>query len=302
MTGPDDTAIDRPATPPPAVLRGALVAAVAITIVIAMASFVLSFSVLWDLATMAGLPHQLSWLWPVVVDGTILQATISVVALAPYEQQRRGRRFFWAVLGVSALVSVASNAVHAVVAATADLPPMLAAAIATAAPISLLAATHGIAVLSKLKVETPAVEVTSTKDVITVVDQVRTVEVELIGEPEEQAPQPVTEQVPSVVDEPGKHHITDDTWDRVAAQLERDQLTTRPVAEVTKILQLRYAHDMSKTQIARELALHHSTVGRVLDAAASVLRPQPAGAHLDMAPRPSRPRKDPAAGVLTAVR
>ena len=295
MTGPNETALDISAAPPAAVLRGALVSAVAITVVIAMASFVLSFSVLWDLATMAGLPHQLSWLWPVVVDGTILQATISVVALAPYEQQRRGRRFFWAVLGVSALVSVASNALHAVVAAPADLPPMLAAAIATAAPISLLAATHGIAVLSKLKVGTPAV---APATAVEVVDSVHEVEPDV--EPEAQASQSVADDAPPVVDEPGKHHITDDTWDRVAAQLERDQLTTRPLAEVTKILQLRYSRDMSKTQIARELALHHSTVGRVLDAAASVLRPQPA-AHLDIAPR-SRPRKDPAAGVLAAVR
>lgn len=298
MTGPNETAIDTPAAPPAAVLRGALVSAVAITVVIAMASFVLSFSVLWDLATMAGLPHQLSWLWPVVVDGTILQATISVVALAPYEQQRRGRRFFWAVLGVSALVSVASNAVHAVVAASADLPPMLAAAIATAAPISLLAATHGIAVLSKLEVGMPSA--TS----VAVIDEVQETRVVSESEPESEieaeVPQPVTNDAPPTADEPGKHHLPNDTWDRVAVQLERDQLTTRPIAEVTKILQLRYSRDMSKTQIARELALHHSTVGRVLDAAATVLRPQPA-AHLEITPR-TRPRKDPAAGVLAAVR
>ena len=58
-----------------------LAGAVSITAIIVVSSFVLSFATLRDLAVMAGIANELSWLWPVVVDGTILQATISVIAL-----------------------------------------------------------------------------------------------------------------------------------------------------------------------------------------------------------------------------
>jgi hypothetical protein len=139
------------------VLRSVLVTAVCITTVIGVASFVLSFAALWDLATMAGVPRSLSWLWPVIVDGTILQATIAVIALASYPDQASGRRFFWGVLFVAASVSVAANALHAFISGAGSLPPALSAAMATVAPISLLAATHGLAVLVRVPGRAPAV-------------------------------------------------------------------------------------------------------------------------------------------------
>lgn len=132
------------------VLRATLVSAVVITTVIGIASFVLSFAALWDLATMAGVPRELSWLWPVIVDGTILQATISVIALAQFDDQRSGRRFFWAVLVIAALVSIGANAMHAFISQAGTLHPALSAAIATVAPVSLLAATHGLGILVRI--------------------------------------------------------------------------------------------------------------------------------------------------------
>lgn len=132
------------------VLRATLASAVVITTVIGIASFVLSFAALWDLATMAGVPRSLSWLWPVIVDGTILQATISVIALAQFEDQRNGRRFFWAVLVIAALVSIGANAMHAFISEAGMLHPALSATIATVAPVSLLAATHGLGILVRL--------------------------------------------------------------------------------------------------------------------------------------------------------
>lgn len=139
------------------VLRATLVSAVVITTVIGIASFVLSFAALWDLATMAGVPRNLSWLWPVIVDGTILQATISVIALAQFKDQRGGRRFFWGVLVTAALVSIGANAMHAFISQTGTLHPALSAAIATVAPVSLLAATHGLGILVRIP-SVPAVE------------------------------------------------------------------------------------------------------------------------------------------------
>ena len=137
------------------VLRATLISAVVITTVIGIASFVLSFAALWDLATMAGVPRSLSWLWPVIVDGTILQATISVIALAQFEDQRSGRRFFWGVLITAALVSISANAMHAFIADAGMLHPALSAAIATVAPVSLLAATHGLGILVRVPAESP---------------------------------------------------------------------------------------------------------------------------------------------------
>ena len=132
------------------VMRATLISAVVITTVKCIASFVLSFAALWDLATMAGVPRTLSWLWPVIVDGTILQATISVIALAHLDRHHSGRRFFWAVLIIAALVSIGANALHAFISQSGTLHPALSAAIATVAPVSLLAATHGLGILVRV--------------------------------------------------------------------------------------------------------------------------------------------------------
>jgi hypothetical protein len=54
-----------------------------------------------------------SWLWPLIIDGTIILATLGIVALAPYRDQLRNRGFFWVVLGIAALVGVGGNVLHA---------------------------------------------------------------------------------------------------------------------------------------------------------------------------------------------
>ena len=97
-----------------------------------------------------GIPGQLAWLWPMIVDGTILQATMAVVALAGHQDQERSRRYFWIVLSSSAAVSVGANALHAVIPGSMPLSPWLAAAIAVVAPVSLLATTHGLSLLIRV--------------------------------------------------------------------------------------------------------------------------------------------------------
>ncbi len=57
-------------------------AAMAITFLIASASFVLSFSALWELATMAGIPSDRSWLMAVIIDAMVIQSTMSLVLAA----------------------------------------------------------------------------------------------------------------------------------------------------------------------------------------------------------------------------
>ncbi|MFE9583202.1 DUF2637 domain-containing protein [Nocardia sp. NPDC006044] len=123
-------------------MRWARWSAVVIIVVIGAAAFVLSFAALRDLAILANTPKRWAWLFPVIVDGTIIQATISALVLAKSPE----RKWFLWVLGTGALVSIAGNSLHAV-AAGRILPWWASALVAAIAPISLLVDTHGLAML-----------------------------------------------------------------------------------------------------------------------------------------------------------
>jgi DNA-directed RNA polymerase specialized sigma24 family protein len=56
--------------------------ALAMTVLLAACAFVLSFDALRDLAVRAGIREQLAWLWPIAVDVTIAQATLSLLSLS----------------------------------------------------------------------------------------------------------------------------------------------------------------------------------------------------------------------------
>nr|WP_172687875.1 DUF2637 domain-containing protein [Prescottella equi]ARX59560.1 putative bacteriophage excisionase [Prescottella equi] len=133
-------------------------AALTLTSMICLASFILSFVALADLLHMTGQPRELSYLFPVIIDGTILQATISILWLAGNDDRGKERRFFWTVLAVAAGVSIAGNALHAWVSHAPDFDPLLAAAISTIPPISLLAASHGLTILARTPKRAPAGE------------------------------------------------------------------------------------------------------------------------------------------------
>jgi hypothetical protein len=116
--------------------------AVLVTVTVGSAAFALSFAALRQLAIMAHVPAELAWLWPVIVDGTIIQATVSVLVLAASPQRRS---FLW-VLAAGVGVSITGNSVHAALVGH-GLPWWAAALIAAVAPVSLLVDTHGLAVL-----------------------------------------------------------------------------------------------------------------------------------------------------------
>lgn len=123
--------------------RLAVGTAVAGTVFIAAGAFWLSFTALADLARRSGIDAGQAWAWPLIVDGLIVVATVAVVALAG----RRGAWYPWLLLAGGALVSVTANALHAVVAADADVPAVLAACVAAVPPLVLLASTHLTVVL-----------------------------------------------------------------------------------------------------------------------------------------------------------
>ncbi|KDS92790.1 excisionase [Dermabacter hominis 1368] len=118
--------------------------AVAGTVFIAIGAFWLSFTSLADLAARSGIGAGQAWAWPLIVDGIIVVATVAVVALAG----QKAAWYPWALLIGGAVVSVTANALHAIVAADADVPALLAAAIAAVPPVVLLAITHLTVILT----------------------------------------------------------------------------------------------------------------------------------------------------------
>lgn len=122
----------------------AVVTAVAGTVFIAAGAFWLSFTSLADLARRSGIGVGQAWAWPLIIDGIIVVATVAVVALAG----NRSAWYPWALLIGGAVVSVTANAIHAVVAADADVPGVLAGAVAAVPPVVLLAITHLTVILT----------------------------------------------------------------------------------------------------------------------------------------------------------
>lgn len=132
--------------------RLAVSTAVVGTVLIATAAFWLSFTALRDLAHRSGVSAGQAWAWPLIVDGLIVVATVAVVAL----DGRQAWWYPWLLLAAGAAVSVAANALHATVAADADIPRVLAACVAAVPPLVLLASTHLTVVLLRSHTATGA--------------------------------------------------------------------------------------------------------------------------------------------------
>ncbi|WP_225732447.1 MULTISPECIES: DUF2637 domain-containing protein [unclassified Nocardia] len=52
------------------------------TVLIAAGAFWLSFTALRALAVLAGIPEREAWLWPLIIEGSMAQATVALLALA----------------------------------------------------------------------------------------------------------------------------------------------------------------------------------------------------------------------------
>lgn len=126
----------------------ALIVGIALTVGIAGSSFWLSFAALRELAVMAGTDAGRAWVLPVVLDGAIIATTVIGLALSHHTDVRtiRGRRFVFAVLTVAAGASILGNGYHATLTQN-TVPAIVAAGIATVAPLFLLAMTEVLAVI-----------------------------------------------------------------------------------------------------------------------------------------------------------
>ncbi|MBF6438842.1 DUF2637 domain-containing protein [Nocardia cyriacigeorgica] len=168
--------------------------AVVTIIAVGVAAFVLSFASLRDLAILAHVPSRWAWLFPVIVDGTIIQATVSALALAKSPE----RRWFTGVLIAGAVVSIAGNSLHAV-AAGQELPAWASALVAAIAPISLLADTHGLAVLFRATHPAPDPDPAPVDEPVAESERVEDVAPQPVPQ---SAPEPVTEPLPVSVPDP----------------------------------------------------------------------------------------------------
>jgi hypothetical protein len=79
-------------------------------LLLAAAAFTLSYDALHQLALDSRVRPALAWLWPVVIDGTIVVALLTVLA-AKRAAARGG--YPWALAGLFSLASVAFNIAHA---------------------------------------------------------------------------------------------------------------------------------------------------------------------------------------------
>jgi hypothetical protein len=101
-------------------------------LVLAAAAFTLSYDALHQLALDSRVRPGLAWLWPVVIDGTIVVALLTVLA-ANRARARAG--YPWALAGLFSLASVAFNIAHA-----PDRP--VARLVFAMAPVALVLTTH----------------------------------------------------------------------------------------------------------------------------------------------------------------
>src|SRR6266508_6510411 len=101
-------------------------------LLLAGAAFTLSYDALHQLALDSRVRPALAWLWPVVIDGTIVVALLTVLA-AKRAAARAG--YPWALAGLFSLASVAFNIAHA-----PDRP--VARLVFAMAPVALVLTTH----------------------------------------------------------------------------------------------------------------------------------------------------------------
>jgi hypothetical protein len=101
-------------------------------LLLAAAAFTLSYDALHQLALDSRVRPGLAWLWPVVIDGTIVVALLTVLAA---KRAAAGTGYPWALAGLFSAASVAFNVAHA--------PDRPAAQLVFAmAPVALVLTTH----------------------------------------------------------------------------------------------------------------------------------------------------------------
>lgn len=126
---------------PPAVRKALIGASSVGAFGVAFLAFAMSFDALAQLAKAAGIRESIAWMWPVVVDGSMIVATAAALVLRT-SPSAATRIYPWAQLALFALISVVGNVLHSLAEQTLQLPPLVAGAVSGVPPIALLLSTH----------------------------------------------------------------------------------------------------------------------------------------------------------------
>lgn len=134
--------------------RHAALVAVLGAALLALGSFALSFRALSEFAASIGLAADLAWIYPLIVDGFIVLATLTAVVMR--WRRLRERVYVWGLLVVFGLISIAGNALHASHAEARSYDLVLSAAGSAVPPVALLLASHLLVmILDAEDLETP---------------------------------------------------------------------------------------------------------------------------------------------------
>ncbi|WP_216907540.1 DUF2637 domain-containing protein [Nocardia noduli] len=105
--------------------------ATAMTVLIATGAFWLSFTALRSLAIVAGVPAGEAWLWPVIIEGSMAQATVALLALAHSGHGEKGAHQTDRANGVASPLDEQPTAIRVLAAQT---PAVVAGSVHTPTP------------------------------------------------------------------------------------------------------------------------------------------------------------------------
>lgn len=126
----------------------------ATTILVTLASYVISYVALVGLAELAGIDQPLPLIFPLTIDGLLTTGLVAAIALR--SARARARFYIWTLIGAATLVSVAGNAAHSVAHTLGD-PLIVRGLLAgvSAVPAGTLAASLHLVVLVWRHAERP---------------------------------------------------------------------------------------------------------------------------------------------------
>jgi hypothetical protein len=116
-------------------------------LLLAAAAFTLSYDALHQLALDSRVRPGLAWMWPVVIDGTIVVALLTVLAA---KRAAASISYPWTLAGLFSLASVAFNIAHA-----PDRP--VAQLVFAMAPVALVLTTHLLMQQASWRHQRPAI-------------------------------------------------------------------------------------------------------------------------------------------------
>jgi DNA-binding NarL/FixJ family response regulator len=237
--------------------RWAARTAIAGTCLIALSAFWLSFTALADLAARSGIAERQAWAWPLIVDGIIVVATVSVVALAG----QKSAWYPWMLLAGGALISVTANAVHAIVSADTSVPGILAAAVAAVPPIVLLAITHLTVILTRTPDDSNPAEASPQTPAIAV-RQVSALDTDSALTPATAAPELLSDEQPKKISQTSSENETTADAPPSEEAAASDSPAGEPPSDRREQARMLRESGWSNKRIARHLGVHASTVGR----------------------------------------